>query len=64
MAFTLGFPCMIKAVPAEEVLTGELDRLVEGGVAYEANEVAVRLGNVFEEMDIGRLLGNGGPPVL
>ena len=40
-------PCVIETLAAEVVVAGELDGLVEGGVADEAGEVAVGRGDVF-----------------
>jgi hypothetical protein len=45
---------MIETVAAEIVLAGQLDGLVEGGVADEADEVAVGRGDVFERGELGR----------
>lgn len=55
---------MVEAVAAEEVAAHELGGLVEGRVAYEADEVAVGGGDVLEEVQVGRLLGDGGASVL
>lgn len=45
---------MLEAVAAEVVLAGQLDGLVEGRVADEADEVAVRRGDVLERGEFGR----------
>jgi hypothetical protein len=60
----LGSPCMIEAVAAEVVLAGQLDGLVEGGMAYEAHEVAVRRRHVFERGEFGRDLDNSAAAAL
>jgi hypothetical protein len=44
---------MIETLAAKVVLTGELDGLVERGVADEADEVAVGRGDVFEVGELG-----------
>ena len=49
----LGRPCMIETVAAEVVFAGELNGLVKGRVADEADEVAVGLGEVFEVLEFG-----------
>lgn len=48
-----GRPRMIETLAAKVVLTGELDGLVERGVADEADEVAVGRGDVFEVGELG-----------
>lgn len=55
---------MVEAVTTEEVAAEELDGLVKGRVADEADEVAVGFGNVFEEVQVGGLLRDGGAAVL
>lgn len=55
---------MVEALTAEEVAAEELDGTIEGRMADEADEVAVRLRDVFEEVQVGRLLCDGGAAVL
>jgi hypothetical protein len=45
---------MLETVGTEVVLAGKGDGLVEGGVADEADEVAVGRGDIVEHMDVGR----------
>jgi hypothetical protein len=45
---------MIQTLAAKVVLAGKLDRLVEGRVADEADEVAIGRGDVFEVLELGR----------
>jgi hypothetical protein len=45
---------MLEAVVAEAVLAGQLDGLVEGRVADEADEVAVGRRHVLERGELGR----------
>jgi hypothetical protein len=53
-AIGLGRPGMLEAVVAEVVLAGQLDGLVEGRVADEADEVAVGRRHVLERGELGR----------
>lgn len=50
----LGRPCMVEAFAAEVMFARELDGLVKGRVADEADEVAVGVGEVFEVLEFGR----------
>lgn len=45
---------MVETLSAKVVLAGQLDGLVEGRVADEADEVAVGRGDVFERLEFGR----------
>lgn len=58
-AFVLGAPGMLETLAAEEVAADELDGAVEGRVADEADEVAVGLGHVLDEVQVGGLLRGG-----
>ena len=53
-AIGLRRPRMIQTLAAKVVLAGKLDRLVEGRVADEADEVAIGRGDVFEVLELGR----------
>lgn len=53
-AVGLRCPGMIKTLSTEVVLAGELDGLIEGRVADQADEVAVWGGRVFEGLELGR----------
>lgn len=53
-AVWLGRPGMVKAFAAKVVFAGELNRLVKGRVADEADEVAVGLAEVFEILELWR----------
>lgn len=53
-AIALGRPGVLEAVAAEVVLAGQLDGLVEGRVADQADEVAVGGGDVLERLQLGR----------
>jgi hypothetical protein len=64
LAILLGVPSVGEAFTAEVVVTGELDGLIEGRVADEADEVAIGRGAIFEQVDVGRLFGNGTLAVL
>ena len=44
---------MVEAFAAKVVFAGELNRLVEGRVADEADEVAVGFAEVFEALELG-----------
>lgn len=50
----LGRPCMVETLAAEVVFARELDGPIKRRVAYEADEVAVGLGEVFEVLEFGR----------
>ena len=58
MPLPLGSPCMVETVAAEVVFAGELDGLVEGRVAYEADKVAVAGSGVLDEVDVGGDFGD------
>jgi hypothetical protein len=55
---TGGGPGMLEALAAEVVLAGQLDGLLKGRVADEADEVAVGRGHVLERLELGRDLDN------
>lgn len=50
----LGRPRMVEAVAAKVVFARQLDGLIKGCVADEADEVAVGFGEVFEVLEFGR----------
>lgn len=54
MDAVLSVPGMHEALAAEEVLAGELDGAVEGRVADQTHEIAVRRGGVLEQVHVGR----------
>jgi hypothetical protein len=58
LAVWLGCPCVVETLPAEVVVAGKLDGLVEGRVADQADEVAVGRGDVFEVLEFGGYFGN------
>lgn len=49
----LGGPGVLEALAAEEVLAGQLDGAVEGGVADQTHQVRVGVGRVFEGGHLG-----------
>ena len=57
-------PGMIEALAAKVVLARELDRLIKGRMADQADEVAVWLGDVLEVLDFGRDLDDSAVSTL
>lgn len=52
-AVWLRCPCVLEAFSAEVVVAGELDGLLKGRVADEADEIAVGGADVFERLELG-----------
>lgn len=57
-------PCVVETLAAEVVLAGELDGLVKGRVADQADEVAVGRGDVFEVLELGGCLDDSAVSTL
>ena len=60
----LWLPGMVETVTTKGVLAGQLDGLVEGGVADEADEVAVGLADVVEGLELGGHFDDAAPATL
>lgn len=60
----LGRPSMVETFSAKIVFAGQLHGLVEGGMADEADEVAIGGGDVFEGLELGRDFDDAASPTL